>query len=231
MISSTLDERLRKELAELVRRGKEILAHVQRLDSSLKGEELAEVTSWVSRLGNLLRRLYPSDNQHFETYSSALSTKQFYMLHSRWNAHFAQMLGVAQSVEHDINEGLLEDFRRLVQADLFVDFLEMSEHLLQEGYKDAAAVLAGSVLENTLRKVAEQNSVPTVSKSGKPLTIEPLNIALAKQGAYSKLVQKQVTSWAHVRNKAAHGEFGEYSSEEVKLMLLFVQSFAAQQFG
>ena len=141
------------------------------------------------------------------------------------------MLGVAQSVEHDLNEGLLDDFRLLVQADLFVDFLEMSEHLLEEGYKDAAAVLAGSVLENTLRKVAEKNAISTVSESGKPLTIEPLNIALAKGGAYSKLVQKQITSWAHVRNKAAHGEFDEYSAQEVRMMLLFVQSFAAQQFG
>ena len=57
--------------------------------------------------------------------------------------------------------------------------------------------------------------------------MEPLNAQLAKAEVYSKLVQKQIISWAHVRNKAAHGEFDEYTREQVNMMLLFVQGFAA----
>jgi len=55
-----------------------------------------------------------------------------------------------------------------------------------------------------------------------------LNAHLAKAEVYSKLVQKQVTTWAHIRNKAAHGEYGEYNAEQVRTMLLFVQGFAGE---
>ena len=161
-----------------------------------------------------------------KSYESALSTTAFYNLHSNWNNHLAQMLGVAKALKHDIDAGLLQDFRRLVQADIFADFLEMGEHLLNEGYKDAAAVIIGSVLEDGLRKLAELHSVPAVSDSGRPLTIEPLNAELARHEVYSKLTQKQITSWAHVRNKAAHGQYDEYSKDQVQMMLAFVQGFS-----
>lgn len=104
----------------------------------------------------------------------------------------------------------------------------MGEYLLQEGYKDAAAVIIGSVLENGLRKLAKQNDVAVVTESGKQLTIDPLNTELAKREVYSKLTQKQITSWAHIRNKAAHGEFGEYNREDVQSMLSFVQTFISE---
>jgi hypothetical protein len=104
----------------------------------------------------------------------------------------------------------------------------MGEYLLKEGYKDAAAVIIGAVLEDSLRKLCDKNGIPTNRSNGSPLTIDPLNAALAKADVYSKLVQKQITTWAHVRNKAAHGEYQEYDKDQTKMMLLFVQNFAEQ---
>lgn len=222
------DARIEKEVQNLVQEGAAHLRKAQSLSNSIKGEELAVITEWVTRLGQIVRRLYGEKSQHFDSYSSALATPNFYYLHSDWNAHLSQMLGVARSVMHDLEAGLLEDFKTLVQADIFSDFLEMGEYLLEGGYKDAAAVIIGSVLEDGLRKIAERNGVPTVNDSGKSLTIDPLNSELAKRDIYSKLHQKQITSWAHIRNKAAHGEFGEYTKEQVQMMLLFVQNFAAE---
>ncbi len=138
------------------------------------------------------------------------------------------MVGVAKTIKHDLENGLLVNFRAIAQADIFSDFLEMGEYLLQEGYKDAAAVIISSVLENGLRKLAEQNNVAVVTESGKQLTIDPLNAELAKREVYSKLIQKQITSWAHIHNKAAHGEYGEYNREQVQMMLLFVQNFVSE---
>jgi hypothetical protein len=43
------------------------------------------------------------------------------------------------------------------------------------------------------------------------------------------LVQKQITTWAHVRNKAAHGEYDEYTKDQVQMMLIFVQGFVAEE--
>ncbi|CAM5783875.1 hypothetical protein RFUL19S_01210 [Rhizobacter fulvus] len=183
---------------------------------------------WVTRLGQLIRKLYGERSQHFAAYNKAVETGNFYNLHSNYYEHFTQAFGVCRAIQHDIKQGLLADFKALVQAEVFSDFLEMGEYLLNEGYKDAAAIIIGSVLEDGLRKLSERAGLPLSSDSGKPLTIEPMNSQLAKAEAYSKLVQKQITSWAHIRNKAAHGEFTEYTLDQVKMMLLFVQSFASE---
>jgi hypothetical protein len=59
------------------------------------------------------------------------------------------------------------------------------------------------------------------------ITIELFRLIIftAKRDIYSKLFQKHITSWAHIRNKSAHGEYGE---TQVEKMLLFVQGFSEQ---
>ncbi len=223
-----LDSRITSEIESLVEAGTRLHRSASNSSRGIGGDELAEVAAWVTRLGQLVRNLYGEKSQHFDSYSRALATANFYVLHGDYYEHFTQMLGVANAIKHDVSNGLLFNIKSLAQAEVFADFLEMGEYLLNEGYKDAAAVIIGSVLEDSLRKLCERDSLPVDSSSGKPLTIDPLNTQLAKADVYSKLVQKQITTWAHVRNKAAHGEYGEYNTDQVKMMLVFVQSFAAE---
>ena len=223
-----LDSRITSEIDSLVEAGTRLHRSASTSPSGIGGDELAEIATWVTRLGQLVRNLYGEKSQHFDSYSRALETSKFYILHSNHYEHFTQMLGVANAIKHDVSNGLLVNIKSLALAEVFADFLEMGEYLLNEGYKDAAAVIIGSVLEDGLRKLCERASLPVVGNSGKPLTIDPLNTQLAKADIYSKLVQKQITSWAHVRNKAAHGEYDEYNTEQVRMMLLFVQSFAGE---
>lgn len=223
-----LDSRITSEIDSLVETGTLLHGIASVSPDRIGGNELAEIAAWVTRLGQLVRNLYGEKSQHFDSYSRALATKNFYSLHSNHYEQFTQMLGVANAIKHDVSNGLLVNIKSLAQAEVFADFLEMGEYLLNEGYKDAAAVIIGSVLEDSLRKLCERASLPVVGNSGKPLTIDPLNTQLAKAGVYSKLVQKQVTTWAHVRNEAAHGGYDGYNTEQVKMMLLFVQSFVGE---
>ena len=50
------------------------------------------------------------------------------------------------------------------------------------------------MLEDTLRKLSVSNNLSLLTTTGKSLTIEPLNVNLAKAGIYSPSVKKQVTS-------------------------------------
>jgi uncharacterized protein (DUF2164 family) len=224
---SQLDARITAEIDDLVQVGQRIHRNASAASDGIEGDELAELAMWVTRLGQLVRKLYGEKSQHFASYSQALATNNFYNIHSNYYGHFTQVFGVAKAVQHDVKNGLLVSLRSLAQAEVFADFLEMGEHLLNEGYKDAAAVIIGTVLEDGLRKLSERTGLALSAESGKSLTIEPLNTQLAKANVYSKLVQKQITSWAYVRNKAAHGEFKEYSLDQVKMMLLFVQGFTS----
>jgi hypothetical protein len=223
-----LDTLIATEIDDLLNIGARLNQTLMAANAGLKSEQLSEASAWVTRLRQLIRRLYGEKSQHFESYSKSLSTNAFYSLHSQHYRHFTQMLGVAQAVKHDISCGLLTNIKNIVHADVFADFLEMGEHLLEEGYKDAAAVIIGSVLEDTLRKLSERAGLPIALPSGKALTIDPLNTQLAKENVYNKLVQKEITTWAHVRNKAAHGEYSEFNVDHVRSMLVFVQRFASE---
>ncbi|WP_437503219.1 hypothetical protein [Sorangium sp. So ce1099] len=148
-------------------------------------------------------------------------------MHSNCFQHVSELTGILKGVQHEVKSGMLSDFRQMLRAEIFTDFMEMAEHLLEQGYKDAAAVLLGAVLEDSLRNIADSHGVPTTAPNGKQLTIDPLNIALAKADVYNALVQKQVTTWANLRNDAAHGRSEGYDIEQVQQMLLFLQKFCA----
>lgn len=115
----------------------------------------------------------------------------------------------------------------LIRSELFDDFLEMAQHLLDSGYKDPAAVLVGGVLEQQLRKLSGRAGVQT-EKDGIPKKADLLNSELVAAGAYGKLDQKSVTSWLGLRNQAAHGKYDSYSVEQTRIMLLGVRDFLSR---
>ncbi|WCE28789.1 hypothetical protein [Vibrio sp. SCSIO 43137] len=222
---------VKNEVNSIVSLGEAIVKQASTARSGLEGSDLAEVTSWVTRVGQLILSLYGEKSQHYKNYTSAIGTDNFYVIHSNWHAHVSQVHGVALTVKHDIENDLISNIKGLLQAEIFANFLEIGEHLLNEGYKDAAAVTIGAVLEDGLRELSKKNDISIVKPNGAPKTIEPLNTELAQNEVYSKLVQKQVTSFAHIRNKAAHGQYNEYDSSQVEMMLLFVQGFSEKYLG
>ena len=62
----------------------------------------------------------------------------------------------------------------------------------------------------------------------RPVKADTLNAKLVKATIYSKLDQKNVTAWLDLRNKAAHGEYTEYTAEQVVLLISGVREFAAR---
>lgn len=136
-------------------------------------------------------------------------------------------IGSLRALRRDYDEGYLSTVQGLIRSELFADFLEMAEHLLEQGYKDPAAVLVGGVLEEHLRALCSARSIAT-SLSGRPKKADAMNAELAAAEAYNKLDQKSVTAWLDLRNKAAHAQYSEYALEHVTTMLLGVREFAAR---
>jgi hypothetical protein len=148
-----------------------------------------------------------------------------------WEASGKHALGILVAIQRDIKGGWIETTKGLVTAEVFADFLEMAEHLLDQKYKDPAAVVVGSVLEEHLRQLCTAASLPVEDlSSGKavPRKADTLNADLARASKYSKLDQKSVTAWLDLRNKAAHGKYSEYTDEQVVLMLAGVRDFVSR---
>ncbi|HNP69294.1 MAG TPA: hypothetical protein PKH16_15415 [Aequorivita sp.] len=139
--------------------------------------------------------------------------------------------GILKAVKQEIDGGWLFTVKGLISAEIFSDFLEMAEYLLKEGYKDPAAVMAGSVLEEHIRQLCLRNSIPIETiKDGKPnpKKADLMNSELASANIYNKLDQKSITSWLDLRNKAAHGQYLEYTKEQVELMYQGVTNFISR---
>ncbi|MGZ5302661.1 MAG: hypothetical protein ACXWDO_00970 [Bacteroidia bacterium] len=118
--------------------------------------------------------------------------------------------GILTAIKSEIDGGWLNSIKGLISAEIFSDFIEMSQHLIEEGYKDPAAVMIGSVLEEHLRQLAQKNGISVVNiKDNKPIPKKAnlLNAELAQASIYNKLDQKNVTACLDLRNKAAHGKY------------------------
>lgn len=103
---------------------------------------------------------------------------------------------------------------------MFSSELEQAAELLSSGYKLAAAVIAGVVLETGLREICDRHSIEHAK-------LDKMNSDLAKQGVYNRLQQKRITALADIRNSAAHGKPEEFTNEDVSLMIRDIEQFLA----
>jgi hypothetical protein len=134
-----------------------------------------------------------------------------------------------KAIRDDLESGYLRGYRGLIQAELFTDFLDMADHLFGEGYKDAATVIAGSVLEDHIKRLCQKNGIALtlIKPNGteRPLTASELAEALGKAKIFELPMQQSVKGWQALRNNAAHGKYETYEAGEVKLLLLGVRQF------
>jgi hypothetical protein len=137
------------------------------------------------------------------------------------------LVGTVLALREDVRRGYLDSFESVVRSETFSDLLAMAGYLLGQGYKDAAAIIAGGVLEEQLRKLAPRHGV--AAKDGQDWRrSQQLNQDLCAAGAYLSNDQKSITAWLDIRNDAAHGKYANYSESQVDLMLRGVRDFVSR---
>lgn len=120
---------------------------------------------------------------------------------------------------------------KLVQKEVFSDLLDEAAYLLSQGYKDAAAVYVGIVLERHLRLLCDTNYIDLkATKKGKSFSkmANQLNQDLYNAKLINKVDWKSIDAWVGIRNQAAHGHLEEYNAEQVENMYKGVVEFLAR---
>lgn len=213
-------ELLIQRIEHLITQGQAVLA--TKKNSQYTGDYVDSGLQMGFRTASLsfIQNLYGERHPYYTNFNTKINGQGFSVANSGLN--------ILHSIKTEIENDWLLSIKQLVTSEIFADFLEMSKHLLDVNYKDAAAVMIGSVLEEHLRQLCNNNSVdPTALKNGDllPKKADLINADLVKAGVYGILEQKNITAWLDLRNRAAHGKYVEYSKEQVVLMYQGVLNF------
>lgn len=213
-------ENLLKRVDHLINQGQDVVR--TKIFRELKGNYVnyGKQMGFRSATLSFIENLYSSKHNYYKDFDQRVKG------HSLAEAESG--INILTAIKTEIENDWLLTIKELVSSEIFADFLEMSKHFLDLKYKDPAAVMIGSTLEEHLRQLCSKHSViSTFEKNGDliPKKANLLNADLVKNGAYGVLEQKNVTAWLDLRNRAAHGNYDEYSIEQVDLMYQGVSNF------
>jgi hypothetical protein len=143
-----------------------------------------------------------------------------------------QLLGFIIGLQRDYKAEMLVSLEEKIEAQVTDDYMGQAEQLLGEGISGQydhvpAAVLAGAVLEDALRRLCQRRSPPIdlFMPDGRYKTLGPLITDLQRANAFNKVKAEQLQLWAKIRNYAAHGQFGEFNRSDVETMIAGVKNF------
>jgi hypothetical protein len=174
--------------------------------------------NWQIKVRHLIASVCGQESSHFKAFTD---NEHGGMYVTNYEV-FQSLLAVLRAAKEDYEGGYLSKIRHLIQAEVFDSELEQSSELLAHGYTTAAAVIAGVVLETGLREMCADNGLGI----GK---LDKMNADLTKAEVYSKLVQKQITAIADIRNSAAHGKTNQFGPADVSNMIRDVQNILASR--
>lgn len=209
---------LANRFAELERIAEDILSRKTHYKSDYTGDtwqvDQSQALTWIVNVEHLLSLLGGGNSVHARVFTEAKPSKYLEGGHSR----FLRLQAIFSAAKSDFDGGLTQSVASLIHAEVFDSELDQARGLLEHGYKVPAAVIAGVVLETSIRTLCTNRSIP----HGK---LDKMNTDLSKAGLYTLLVQKRVTALADIRNNAAHGHPEKFTEEDVADMIKQVERF------
>ena len=218
-----LNEKIIQRFEELLLLGQKVLNTRRSMGKNIAGPDRVDeelTAQWLTSTQNLIERVFGKDSIHLKNINKIAEHVITYISAVR-------IFGILKSAKDDYEHDFLFDIKTVIEAEVFDDFLEQSEYLLEAGYFQPSAVVAGCVLEDGLRKLCLRNQIEVDEKP----KMDKMNADLAKAGIYNKLTQKQITAFADLRNKAAHGKWDEFTQEDVRAFISWVRTFMQGQFS
>lgn len=169
---------------------------------------------WATNVLNLLQRTFGESSVHYRHFAESYSSFQ------GWISDVEISFGIFKAAEEDYLGGYLFQIRTLAKAEVLSDALDQAKELLRLGYKDPACILARVALESALKDLSTKHGVA----DGK---LDRMNAELARAGAFNIVKQKQITAWADIGNKAAHGDWSAYTNADAIAMVNGVEALVA----
>lgn len=184
---------------------------------------------WKNNSENLIVKISNTDSSYYRDFHGHVNQGYYQDFDGCLDQVIAGM-GILRGIKEDLEQGFLERIQDLIVSNVFTNFLDQAKYLLNNGYKDAAASIAGAVLEDSLKKIAKKNNIPIQKQNGREDGIGSLNNKLSQQQIYNELKKRTIHAWKEIRDNASHGKFDEYSVNDVKTMIDGVGNFLSEYF-
>lgn len=215
-------EKILEHISGVINEGQQTLSGLENKDRQIGWDS---VTSFQTQFLMILE-LFPSV-EHYQKLA------QTYGDEMRETYQLRDALGHLKGVKKNL-EGNLTNLEEVIEGAIISDYMEQAEQLLGEGISGQydyvpAAVLAGAVLEDALRRLCTRRT-PSISinkHDGRPKTMGTLIDDLKGIGLFNELKAKQLRAWADIRNAAAHGRFNDFTRADVDQMLSGIENFLA----
>ena len=136
--------------------------------------------------------------------------------------------GVLQSIQADVDSGMLGSLREAITADVLSDLIKLARTVADdagEGGKNVAAVLAAAAFEDCLRRLATSRGLAHREKLADVVTALKEKDVL--QGAQVGIAQ----SYLSFRNRALHAKWAEVDRPEVMSVLGFTGALLVKHFS
>lgn len=176
----------------------------------------------------LLEAVYGIDSVHVRSL-----TKEVEQMREKYSAiHVADWLaiisnGALKNLKGEVESGIIGSLQRTITGEVITDFIRLARTALDEKNDQAnnvAAVLAASVYEDTVRRLALSNGIAHTHKLVDVLT--ELKQKGLLQGSQVGIAQ----SYLSFRNNALHAQWDKIEREAVASVLGFVEQLLLKHF-
>jgi len=192
-------------------------------ESYFQGQDKVQVVSWLTKIRNILEIVFGDASPQLRHFDLALPYNNGvnFVEHSY---HIYPIVGVLSGALNDLENGYLLGQEFFIAGEVFDSILEQAKYLVQNDYKDPAAVLVRVVLEDSLKRIARSEGVAENQKAS------AINDELKKKGRFSQPQWRFIQGWLDIGNSAAHGKFDQYTQEDVVKMIDDVERFLVNEF-
>jgi hypothetical protein len=188
----------------------------------IQDEGMIQVISWLTKARNILEVAFGSQSPHLRHFDNIVP--QGGITNATRAYRIYPFIGVLEAALNDLENGFLTGQEFFIAGEVFDSILEQAKYLVQNSYKDPAAVLARVVLEDVLKRIARSEGVDDTQKAS------VINDEFKKKGRFSQPQWRFVQGWLDIGNAAAHGKFNQYTQDDVLKMIEDVERFLVNEF-
>ncbi len=196
----------------LIEKGNQFISTIKYYEGSpsyyFMDVQVKDIQAWLSSSANIIYLTAKPDSYFYQECQRIVQDEN---IKNEMPFHVVQKLtGLIESLKDEIESGFFKQLEYIFTASAFDDFLDHAASFHKAGKKTESSVLASTVFEDTIRKIAKKNDVEEAG-----VNLELIIDDLVKKSIFTPVKSKKMKSHSAVRNKALHAQWDEFDIRDV----------------